>query len=176
MMRWPNGVAACLLFCVGCASTYTPIASPYLVPVELPSCSGYLRDGRCFPLGFWGGGGEALVAGVPEAEARIANYQSNRRTGAFFGSVLIGADILLLGSQFYMFQDLPGSDGLGGTPGKVFWISGGVALIAALFALPYISDARRDLRDSVYLYNQAIEARQRRCSGLTDALPTLPRP
>ena len=176
-MRWMNRVAACLSFCVGCASTYTPVPSPYLVPVELPSCSGYMRDGRCFPLGYWGSGGEALVAGVHEAEAKIANYQSNRRKGAVFKSVLIGAGILGFGSVFYFEQQRWNPHAAkSGKPLVVGMVSLVIGIIAGRTALPYIADANRDLRDSVYLYNQAIEARQRRCSGLTEALPTLPSP
>jgi hypothetical protein len=147
------------LLSFGCASSYTPRPSPYLAPVELAGCSGYMRDGQCFAPGFWGGGGLSLVKGVPAAEARMQPYRSERTATNLFAllslatvsAANVAALAALLGDQ--------------SQSGK--WVIAGfvlvdVAIVSAIFAAHYGRKSHRTRLESVNLYNQAVED-QRRC-------------
>jgi hypothetical protein len=152
------------LLCFGCASSYTPRPSPYLVPVELAGCSGYMRDGQCLAPGFWGGGGLSLVKGVPAAEARMHPYAQERTKGNVLGLFGMATLLAVVGAAIAV---VVGDQQQSGKWVAAGFALDGVAIVMFIVAAGYRSKSRRTLFESVNLYNQAVED-QRRCQTPTE--------
>lgn len=79
---------------LGCSSQYMP-RSPRRVAVTIRDGKpAYVRDGRVFDVGPFGGGLDEVVAGNPDAIAAANEYHSRLTTGflaAVLGAVSVGA-------------------------------------------------------------------------------------
>lgn len=137
----------CVATTLSCATSYEPARSPRVTLVRAGSGGvEFVRNGRYYAHGFFGGGLAKAVSGVPRAESHARSYVRTNAGGFFTmlgGAVAIGGGVSGVSGES---QSL--SDGL---------IVGGLAL-ELLGAILYAT-APAHLWDAVNSHNDEVQRR-----------------
>ena len=146
------------LLCLGCATHYQPVSSPYLVPVQTGTTPDFVRDGQRYEMGYWGSGALGMVAGNPVAEAHVRDLRGQRITSSVF---LALTGIAMASSIATIIRMEEGGRESRGKYALASFLLVDVGLIVGLVSLHYQSKAQRTLLDAVNIYNGDVE--QQRC-------------
>lgn len=141
-----------LPFVCSCSSSYVPAASPRLSLVMDRGTYAYVRDGKKFEGGYFGGDIEEAVQGNAKAEEYARSYKTGLATGfglTLFGAAAIIGGLVLAGAQ--VAQTPSGQD----VPPTGFFIAGG-GLIVELIGSLIAANAMPHLTDAINAYNDGL--------------------
>ena len=138
----------------GCSTSYVPRPSPRVAIVMQGGTPGYLREGRVYPGGGFGGDIDEAVRGNPEAESHARAYRAGMIGG--FAATLGGVASTLGGGLLY-FRNTGGPESERDTTeqavGGVLALSGIAAYVAGLVLL---TNAQPHLWDAINSYNDGV--------------------
>ncbi len=138
----------CFGLSLGCASSYHPMVTPRVQVVQTGSGLAFLRSGKQYDHGFFGGGLADAVAGVPEAEDHASTY-ANLQIGGF-AFILGGTAAVSAGAV----QAARNSD-QGVESSAIALLIGGAA--ADLVGAILYASAQPHLWDAINVHNDAIQ-------------------
>jgi len=151
-----NGRAAVvtllLSFSLGCSSSYVPAASPRLSIVMDGGVYSYVRDGKKFEGGFFGGDIDEAVRGNPKAEKYAHQYKNGLVTG--FVLTMLGTAAFVAGLAVAASDAAQQPSGQSFPPtGPVIALTGVaveiVGFIVTIAAVPHQFDAVNVYNDGV---------------------------
>jgi hypothetical protein len=157
MRRYATATIAVLVSCsvsssLGCASSYMPRPGPRIAVVMDSGSVAYVRDGKKYEGGLFGGDIEEAVRGNPQAEDYARQYKAGVEAG--FLTTMVGVAGLVGGTVVTSVEASP-SAGDRATPvaglvtvgaGLVLYVTG---LIVVLNATPHLYDAINAYNDGV---------------------------
>jgi hypothetical protein len=145
-------LVATLASSLGCASSYRPMVTPRVQVVQTSSGLSFVRSGKQYEAGFFGGGLAEAVSGVPEA-VEHANTYSNLQLGGFVfvlgGAAAYGGAIASLGNAR---ADADGNVDL--TTATVFL---GTGFALSLVGWIMFSSAPPHLWDAINIHNDEVQ-------------------
>jgi hypothetical protein len=140
---------------MGCSSTYMPRPGPRVAMIQQNGNPAYVRDGRVYEGGIFGGDIVEAVRGNPEAEEHARAYK-NGMMGGFFATLGGGAS-MGAGLAFLTLGTAARSTGGEGTTEQT---TGGLLLAGGLGAyitgLVLMLNAQPRLWDAINTYNDGI--------------------
>lgn len=144
----------------GCSTHYQPMAGPRISTIVQGGQPTYVRDGREYPHGFFGGGLVDAVEGDPEATEAAETYR-DRNVGGFV-ALMVGSACLVGGIGALAVS--AGQDNTSGTPHTADYVAGGAILcgLAGLIAGSIVMASGQTYQfDAVNIYNDHMEQRLR---------------
>jgi hypothetical protein len=148
-------VALLVSFALGCSSSYVPAASPRVALVMEGGSWAYIRDGKKYPGGLFGGDLDKAVAGNPQAEKYAHQYKAGVVTG--FVLSLVGLAGALGGLTVYDTQ-AAANEPSGQRVPLTGLIIAGAGLIVDLIGAGIELSAFPHLSDAVNAYNDGLTA------------------
>jgi len=141
----------CAVVTSGCSTSYVPRPSPRVAVVMKDGTPSYMRDGRIYEGGAFGGDLDQAVHGNPEAEAHAKSYQ-NGMLGSFLASLAGGLSLgtgagVVLADSARSSEDRSSSAQVTG----FVLLAGGVA--ASIVGAVLFSNAQPHLWDAINIYN-----------------------
>jgi hypothetical protein len=161
MPRSHAALSVLLCSTVGCASSYVPRPGPRVAMVLEGGTYSYVRDGKTYKGGLFGGDIDKVVQGDPQAEKYARAYKTGMATG--FALTMVGLAGIVAGA-FVLTADAQQSQG-GSVPATGLVVMGSglvVEIVGAILEL----NAAPQLFDAINAYND----------GLTDATQPPPHP
>ena len=152
---------SCIIVCAlgagpGCSSSYVPRPGPRVAVIQQGGNPAFVRDGRVYEAGFFGGGIVEAVQGNPEAEAHAHAFK-NGMIGGFLAT-LAGAVSAVSGVTLFAVGST--SDGAGGPRNATQQDAGGLLLAGGLGAyiagLVIMLNAQPHLWDAINVYNDGV--------------------
>jgi hypothetical protein len=140
---------------LGCSSTYMPRPSPRVSLVMDSGSYAYVRDGKKYEGGLFGGDLDEAVKGNPEAEHYASAYKGGIATGfvlSLVGAVGIGVGAGVAGSE--LANQPPGSSSVPVTGLVVM----GAGLLVSIIGDVVILNAAPHLFDAINAYNDGLQA------------------
>lgn len=150
-----SAVAVSAFALSGCSTNYAPRPSPRVAVVMQGGTPVYIREGRVFPGGGFGGDLREAVQGNAEAESHAKAYRTNMIAGVT--TTLVGVASAIGGGVLY-FASSSGPENRRDTTGEL--IGGTLALsgIAAYATgMVLMLNAQPRLWDAVNAYNDGVE-------------------
>jgi hypothetical protein len=140
-------------FALGCSSSYVPVASPRASIVLDSGSYAYVRDGKKYEGGLFGGELEEAVHGNPRAEAYARAYKTGTATG--FALSMVGAAAAIAGLFVFGAQAAQTSNSSDIPPTGLLITGGGLLVdlvggIVTLNAAPHMTDAINAYNDGLY--------------------------
>lgn len=139
----------------GCSTSYAPRPSPRVAIVMHGGTPGYVREGRVYPGGGFGGDIDGAVRGNPEAESHARAYRASMIGG--FAATLAGVASTIGGGMLYFDNAGEPENERNKTAeaaGAVLALSGIAAYVTGLVlfanAQPHLWDAINIHNDGVY--------------------------
>jgi len=151
----PHAAVAALVCCsLGCSSAYMPHPGPRLSVVMDGGTIGYVRDGKKYEGGLFGGDLEEAVRGNPQAEAYAHEFKTGVATG--FATTMLGV-AGMVGGVVVTGAQAPPSDSNRPIPvtGPVIL---GAGLVAYVVGLIVMLNAAPHLYDAVNAYNDGLSS------------------
>ena len=171
-------VSVTALALTGCSTSYVPRPSPRVALAMQDGSMTYLRDGRAYPGGGFGGDLDEAVAGNPEALSHAKAYRAQMIGG--FAATMGGLASMIAGGLVYSnSEDASGRrDPTEQTVGITLGIGGLAAYVTGLVLLttaqPHLWDAINIYNDSVY--DPGVQPRPYGPSAPPPGSPTAPAP
>jgi hypothetical protein len=153
----PRELISCIVagaFVSGCSSSYMPRPGPRVAMIQQSGTPAYVRDGKVYEGGIFGGDIVEAVRGNPEAESHARAYK-NQTIGGFLAtlaggiSMISGALLLSSGSR----TDNGGSNNTETTAGGLL-LAGGLGAYITGFVL--ILTAQPHMWDAINVYNDGV--------------------
>jgi hypothetical protein len=138
---------------IGCSSSYTPAASPRASLVMAGGTLAFVRDGKKYEGGLFGGNLEEVVRGSPQAQEYAHQYKSGMVTG--FALTMIGLAAALGGLVLTSSDAVRVSQNGESLPPTGLLIAGG-GLLVELVGLAIESNAAPHLYDAINAYNDSL--------------------
>jgi hypothetical protein len=154
MSKFGVGTALLVSFTLGCSSSYMPAASPRVALVMDSGTWAYVRDGKKYPGGLFGGDLDKAVAGNPEAEKYARQYKAGTLTG--FVMTFMGLAGLIGGLTVYDTQ--AESEAYGQRIPPTGLIIAGAGLLVELIGAGVEVSAVPHLTDAINAYNDGLTA------------------
>jgi hypothetical protein len=149
-------VTLCALIATpGCATSYLPRAGPRISTVMMNGSLGYVRDGRLFRGGAFGGQLLEAVRGNPEAERHARAFRTGTATG--FGLTMAGLGLVLIADAVLI--GFSGSGSSGSTYNTLPLLIGldAGALGLAIAGLFVSMSAQPRYFDAINVYNDGVQ-------------------
>lgn len=146
--------ALALCFASGCASSYVPRPGPRVSLVMDGGNYAYVRDGKKYEGGLFGGDIVEAVRGNPQAEDYARAYKRGLTTGlimTFLGAAVAVAGILVVSSD--VGQRPTGQS----IPPTGFIVAGGGLLVELIGGIIELN-AMPHLHDAINVYNDGLDA------------------
>lgn len=138
----------------GCATSYLPRPGRRISTVMLNGSLAYVRDGRVFPGGAFGGELLEAVRGNPEAERHARAFRTG--TAAGFGLTMAGLGLILIADAVLIGGVGSGSSGSTyNTLPLLIGLDGGAVGLALAGALVSMSAQPRHF-DAINVYNDGV--------------------
>ncbi|MET0595884.1 MAG: hypothetical protein ABW133_24505 [Polyangiaceae bacterium] len=140
----------------GCSTSYAPKPHPRVAIVMQGGTPVYIREGRVFPGGGFGGDLREAVEGNPEAEEHAKSYRTNMIAGV--SSALVGIASAVAGSAMYIGNSTGPENERDSTAqaiGGTMAVSGVLAYATGMFLM---LNAQPHLWDAVNAYNDGVDA------------------
>jgi hypothetical protein len=166
-----SAIAVVLACTTACSSAYIPQPGPRLSVVMESGSLAYVRDGKTYEGGFFGGDIEEAVSGNPRAEEYAHEYKSGLVTG--FAMSMIGIAGMLGGVSFAAADAARTNDT--STPITGLLIAGGGALLD-LIGLALMTNAVPHLYDAVNAFNDGVRTAPAPTPTAPPPAPTAPPP
>lgn len=144
----------------GCSSTYRPAQSPRIATVMDGGSLALVRDGKSYPVGFFGGGVEDAVEGNSAAEEHARAFRN--LTIAGFSTSVLGLGMEIGGLVLSANNFGNGGDSNKQAAGAVLVVSG---IAAAIVGSVLIATAQPRLWDAVNTYNDGVDTMMWRMPG-----------
>jgi hypothetical protein len=138
----------------GCSTSYVPRPSPRVAIVMQGGTPAYMREGRVYEGGGFGGDIDEAVRGNPEAESHAKAYRTGMIGG--FAATMAGVASTIGGGMLYVGNsggDPSERDATMQTAGGVLFLGGIAAYIAGLVLF---ANAQPHLWDAINVYNDGV--------------------
>jgi hypothetical protein len=138
----------------GCSTSYAPRPSPRVAVVMQGGTPGYMREGRFYEGGGFGGDIDEAVRGNPEAESHAKAYRAGMIGG--FAATMAGVASTIGGGMLYVGnagEDASERDTTMQTAGGVLFLGGVAAYITGLVLF---ANAQPHLWDAINIYNDGV--------------------
>jgi hypothetical protein len=148
-----SALALLLSLATGCSTAYMPRPGPRVEVIMKSGTPSYVRDGRVYEGGIFGGELEEAVRGNPEAELHARSYHNGMTTG-FILALLGGASVI--GGAGFVAAGTNGSgsnDTTRQTAGATLLVAG---LVADIVAIIVVSTAEPHMWDAINVYNAGV--------------------
>jgi hypothetical protein len=140
---------------LGCSSSYMPAASPRVALVQDSGHWSYLRDGKKYSGGIFGGDLDKAVEGNPQAEEYARQYKTGTAWGVGLVLTALAGVITGLAVEIGDAQHLqPGQTTIPPTGAAIVGGSLVVDIVGALIA----ANAAPHMADAVNAYNDGLES------------------
>jgi hypothetical protein len=139
----------------GCSTSYAPKPHPRVAVVMQGGTPVYIREGRVFPGGGFGGDLREAVEGNAEAEEHAKSYRTNMVVGV--STALVGIASTVAGSALYIGNSTGPENERDGTAqaiGGTLAVSG---LVAYATGMVLMLNAQPHLWDAINAYNDGVD-------------------
>jgi hypothetical protein len=145
--------SAVLTLGAGCSTSYMPRTSGRIAVIQRAGTPSYLRDGKTYEGGLFGGELEEAVSGNPEAERHARAFKSGTVGGfvvSIVGAIGMGAGLAVAGSE--AASPDPGNH----NQLALGLVAGGIAAYVTGLALMF--GAQPHMWDAINVYNDGLSA------------------
>ena len=139
-------------FACSCSSSYVPVASPRASLVMDSGTYAYVKDGKKYEGGYFGGDLEQVVQGNAKAEEYAHAYKTGVATG--FALTVLGAAAGIGGLVLFGAQAEQSQSGQSIPPTGLVIAGGG--LIVELIGSIVVANAQPHLTDAINAYNDGL--------------------
>jgi hypothetical protein len=150
MASAPVAAVALSFATAACSTHYVPQSNGRISVVMDPG-PGFMKDGRTYHPGPFGGDIDEAVAGNAKAEEEANTYQNDQTIG--FACTLAGLAAILAGGVV-LGADFPTSGQANGLPPSLGLALGGI--IAEVIGLGFTMSAQTHLWDAINIYNDGV--------------------